>query len=99
MPSLGFEGEVAPAREAILAVLGRARRARVVEAEEDYIHAEFTTLVFRFVDDVEFLIDSEAKRVDFRSASRVGHSDLGTNRRRLTRLCRELRRRCGFFLA
>lgn len=99
MPALGFEGEVEPVRAAILDVIAKAPRARVVEADEDYIHAEFATLVFRFVDDVEFLIDPGAKRVDFRSASRVGHSDLGTNRRRMTGLCRQLLRRSGLFRA
>jgi len=95
MPALGFEGEVEPVRAAILEVLARAPRARVVEAGEDYIHAEFTTLLFRFVDDVEFSIDPGARRVDFRSASRIGHSDLGTNRRRMENLSRQLEGRAG----
>ena len=95
MPALRFEGEVEPVRAAILEVLAEAPRARVVEAKADYIHAEFTTLLFRFVDDVEFAIDPGAKRVDFRSASRVGHSDLGTNRRRMEELSRRLEGRAG----
>lgn len=98
MPALGFEGEIESVRAAILDVLAEAPRARVVEAEGDYIHAEFTTLVFRFVDDVEFSIDPHAKRVDFRSASRVGHSDLGTNRRRMKTLSRRLEGRAGLVL-
>ena len=93
MPALAFDGEAGAARSAILEALAETPRARVVKADEDYIHAEFTTLVFRFVDDVEFLIDRAGKRVDFRSASRVGHSDLGTNRRRMRKLCRRLQRR------
>jgi uncharacterized protein (DUF1499 family) len=95
MPALGFEGEVEAVRAAILDVLTEAPRARIVEAEGDYIHAEFTTPVFRFVDDVEFSVDPDAKRVDFRSASRVGHSDLGTNRRRMKTLSRRLEVRAG----
>ena len=98
MPALGFEGEAEPVRAAILDVLAEAPRARVVEAEGDYIHAEFTTPVFRFVDDVEFSVDPGAKRVEFRSASRVGHSDLGTNRRRMKTLCRRLEGRAGLVL-
>ena len=98
MPALGFEGEAEPVRAAILDVLAEAPRARVVEAEGDYIHAEFTTLMFRFVDDVEFSVDPGAKRVEFRSASRVGHSDLGTNRRRMKTLCRRLEGRAGLVL-
>ena len=95
MPALRFEGEADKVHAAILEALGEAPRARVVEAEADYIHAEFTTLLFRFVDDVEFAIDPALKRVDFRSASRVGYSDLGTNRRRMEKLSRRLEGRAG----
>jgi uncharacterized protein (DUF1499 family) len=40
-------------------------------------------LIFRFVDDVEFWIDAKNQVIHFRSASRVGHSDLGANRARM----------------
>jgi uncharacterized protein (DUF1499 family) len=90
MPALGFEGPVEPVRASIREAIRREPRARIVEEAGDYFHAEFTSLLFRFVDDVEFLIDPAAKRVDFRSASRVGHSDLGVNRRRMTKLSRRL---------
>ncbi|HJS74517.1 MAG TPA: DUF1499 domain-containing protein [Vicinamibacteria bacterium] len=98
MPALGFDGEPELVRAAILDVLTKTRGARVVKAESDYIHAEFTTLVFRFVDDVEFAIDPVERRVDFRSASRVGHSDLGANRRRMESLCRRLEGLAGLVL-
>lgn len=55
----------------------------------DYLHAEFTSAWFRFVDDVEFLVDRSAGVIHVRSASRVGHSDLGVNRHRVERI-REL---------
>ncbi|MFK7778444.1 MAG: DUF1499 domain-containing protein, partial [Gimesia sp.] len=45
--------------------------------------AEFRSLCFRFVDDVEFLIDSGQNMIQVRSASRVGHSDFGANRKRI----------------
>ena len=45
MPALGFAGGVEPVRAAILDVLARAPRARVVEAREDYIHAEGMKMV------------------------------------------------------
>ncbi len=95
MPPLEFEGEVEPVRRAILEMLAQSPRALVVEAEADYIRAEFRTQVFGFVDDVELLIDPAARRVDFRSASRVGRWDLGTNRRRMKRLLRRLQGRAG----
>jgi uncharacterized protein (DUF1499 family) len=47
-----------------------------------YLHVEFTSFVSRFVDDVEFLAD-DAKIPHVRSASRIGHSDLGANRLRI----------------
>jgi uncharacterized protein (DUF1499 family) len=42
----------------------------------------FTTRLFRFKDDVEFYIDADEGQVHFRSASRVGYSDMGANRKR-----------------
>lgn len=90
MPPLRYPGSAEEARKTLLNVLQSSRGVRVVEVEDVYLHAEFTTLLFRFVDDVEFLIDPVAKLVHFRSASRVGHSDLGTNRRRMSDLSRRL---------
>jgi len=58
-------------------------RARVVSRDDRYFHIEFTTLLMRFVDDVEFLLDETASVIHIRSASRIGHSDLGANRKRI----------------
>ena len=58
-------------------------QARIVTREPDYIYVEFTSRLFRFVDDVEFLFDDTAGVIHFRSASRAGRSDLGANRRRM----------------
>jgi uncharacterized protein (DUF1499 family) len=58
-------------------------RTKLVEEDETYLHYEFTSLLLRFVDDVEFLFDDETKTIHFRSASRSGYGDLGVNRRRM----------------
>jgi uncharacterized protein (DUF1499 family) len=58
----------------------------VVEENEQYIRAEFRTSFFRFTDDVEFNFPPDAEIIHVRSASRVGRSDLGTNRRRIEEL-------------
>lgn len=71
-------------------VLSSLPRIAVVEREGDYLHAEATTAVFRFVDDLEFLLDREAGVIHVRSASRAGHSDLGVNRKRMERIRRAL---------
>lgn len=71
------------AKEALKAVIQSLPRTKLVEEDENYLHFEFTSLLFRFVDDVEFLFDDEAKMIHFRSASRTGYGDLGVNRRRM----------------
>jgi uncharacterized protein (DUF1499 family) len=58
-------------------------RAKLVQEDDAYLHYEFTSLLLRFVDDVEFLFDDETKTIHFRSASRTGYGDFGVNRRRM----------------
>jgi len=77
------------AMEKLKGVISSMERAKIITATDDYIHAEFTSALFRFKDDVEFLIDDSAKTIHFRSASRLGYSDLGVNRKRME----EIRRR------
>ena len=66
-------------------------RVELVEARERYLHAVFTTRMLRFRDDVEFLFDPEARVIHFRSASRVGYRDFGTNRRRMEHISNRFR--------
>lgn len=73
----------AEAKEALKAVINSLSRTKLIEEDESYLHYEFTSLLLRFVDDVEFLFDDDTKTVHFRSASRTGYSDLGVNRRRM----------------
>lgn len=61
---------------------GKMPRMTVTEEKENYLHVEATSLIFRFVDDVEIYVDTQAKLVHFRSASRVGYSDMDANRKR-----------------
>ncbi len=71
------------AKEALKAVLATLPRTKLVEEGESYLHYEVTSLLLRFIDDVEFLFDETTKTVHFRSASRTGYSDLGVNRKRM----------------
>jgi uncharacterized protein (DUF1499 family) len=52
----------------------------------NYLWATFTSRIFRFVDDVEFRLVGAENVIHVRSASRVGYSDLGVNRKRVERL-------------
>lgn len=53
----------------------------IVDRDDAYIHVTFTSRIFRFVDDLELRADGD--RTQVRSASRVGHSDLEANRKRV----------------
>lgn len=64
-------------------IIQNTPRTRIVERESRYLRAEYESLVFRFVDDVEFLVGEDSSLVQIRSASRLGHSDLGANRKRI----------------
>ena len=88
---IAFDGPAAPMRDRLLAVLEGWPGTRIVRAEERYLHVECTTSLIGFVDDVEISIDEEAGLVHLRSCSRIGYSDLGTNRRRMEALRRTLR--------
>ncbi len=59
--------------------------AEIVSQDSNYIHAEFTTGI-GWVDDVEFFLNRTKKHIEFRSASRIGHSDFGTNRERMEKM-------------
>lgn len=73
----------AEAKESLKAIVQAMPRTKLVEEDESYLHFECTSLLLRFVDDVEFLFDDDAKTIHFRSASRTGYGDLGVNRRRM----------------
>lgn len=63
----------------------------IVTATDNYIHVECKSLIFRFIDDLELYFNSSKGIISIRSASRIGYSDFGANRRRIELLRRELR--------
>lgn len=67
-------------------------RTEIIEEKPNYLRVEFTSLIFRFVDDVEFLLDDSLKLIHLRSASRIGYSDLGVNRKRIEEIRLDLQK-------
>lgn len=61
-------------------------RTKILEHNEVYLHTEFESRFFRFVDDVEFLVNEDQKVIEVRSASRLGYGDFGVNRKRIENL-------------
>ena len=84
--TISFDGDGQREWNALLTTIQQAPEATVITESGTYIHAEFRTRLFRFVDDVELLLDRDAQCIQLRSASRTGHSDLGVNRRRMEQL-------------
>jgi uncharacterized protein (DUF1499 family) len=64
------------------ALTGQSRTV-ITQASDNTLHAEATSLIFRFVDDVDAILDKDAGMIHIRSASRVGYSDFGVNRKRV----------------
>jgi uncharacterized protein (DUF1499 family) len=82
-------GRAWPALRAAVAALPRTR---IVEEDDAYLHAECRSALLGFVDDLELELRRPEGEVAVRSASRLGYSDLGVNRRRVEALRETLRR-------
>jgi uncharacterized protein (DUF1499 family) len=71
-------------------VISSLERTEIVEEGPNYIHAKCTSLVFRFVDNLELLINPDKGMISVRSSSVIGLFDLGVNYRRVENLRRIL---------
>jgi uncharacterized protein (DUF1499 family) len=80
---LSYTGSSAAAMKELREIVRSLPRTAIISETGSYLHAEFTSALFRFVDDVEFLADDDTKVIHIRSASRLGQSDLGVNRKRI----------------
>ncbi len=80
---LPLDGTAGKSIAGIKAMVMTMPRTAVITETGTYLHVEFTSALFRFVDDVEFHADASANVVHVRSASRLGKSDLGVNRKRI----------------
>lgn len=86
---LHFSGEPKLAMARLRTALQSMAGVRIVASEAIYLRVEFATPLLRFVDDFEALLDESTGVIHLRSASRVGHWDLGANRRRVEALRRK----------
>ena len=80
-----LEGTLTDVRRAIEATGGT-----ITTETDDYIAATYASKLLRFVDDVE-VRDAGQGIAHIRSASRIGYSDMGANRKRVERIRRALR--------
>lgn len=71
------------AKDAILESILEIKKVTIITNTDDYIYAEFRTPLMNFTDDVEFYFPDNEPVIHFRSASRIGYGDMGTNRKRM----------------
>ncbi|WP_199301570.1 DUF1499 domain-containing protein [Microcoleus vaginatus] len=80
---LGYTSSQSEAMVKLQGAIESYGKTKIITATDNYLYAEFTSALMGFVDDVEFLVDDEAKVIHVRSASRLGESDMGVNRSRI----------------
>ena len=80
-----YEGKRKEAYNRLKKVVESFERTTIVEESENYLRMECRSAIMGFVDDVEFYFPEE-KVIHVRSASRLGYSDLGVNRKRVEKL-------------
>ena len=72
--------------EEIKEIIENFPRSVIVDIDGDYLHAEVTSKWMKYVDDLEISFDPESSKLQIRSESRVGESDLGVNQKRVDSL-------------
>lgn len=80
---LNYRGTREQALAALKTIIENTPRTRIVEVKPDYLYAEYTSKLMGYVDDVEFYLPPDQKIIHVRSASRLGRSDFGVNRKRI----------------
>ena len=80
---LAIKGVPATAMARLADAIRAMPGATVVVMSSDYLHAEFASSLWGFVDDVEFAVAPAATTIAVRSASRRGYGDFGVNRKRV----------------
>ncbi len=83
---LTFSGEAESAWAAAKDAVAELPKTKIITSDEGYLHAECSSALFGFVDDLELLLRPNQERIEIRSSSRVGHSDMGANAERVEKL-------------
>lgn len=86
---ISYQGSLQEAKLKILNIINSTPRTKILDESENYIHAIYISKMMKFVDDVQFYFDDNTKLIHIRSASRVGYSDLGVNRKRVDMIKKE----------
>ena len=69
--------------EKVKTIVENSPRTRIVESDGDYLHAEVTSRIMKYVDDLEVSYLADKNHLIIRSESRLGDGDFGVNQKRL----------------
>jgi len=69
--------------EKVKQIIENTPRTKIVENDGDYLHAEVTSRIMKYVDDLEVSYIPEYNKIAIRSESRVGEGDFGVNKKRV----------------
>ena len=83
---LTISGDPAQSKARLRQAILDAGDATFVRETDTYWKVEYRSRFFRFVDDVEFWFGRDTNAVHVRSASRLGYSDFGVNRKRIEKI-------------
>ena len=86
VPSFIFHDQAVIAMRRLKDALLTEKRVTIIEETPTYLRAEVRSLIFRFVDDVEFTLITNKGLIQIRSSARIGYTDFGVNRRRIERI-------------
>ncbi|MBW2268362.1 MAG: DUF1499 domain-containing protein [Deltaproteobacteria bacterium] len=84
--ALGFGGDPLEAWHRALAAVAALPRTQILREYSGYLHAQCTSALLRYRDDLELQLRPDRGEIAVRSASRIGYSDLGVNRARIEAL-------------
>ena len=70
----------------LIDILKNTPRVKIINIQEDYLHALATSRVMKFVDDIEIKKSENKNSIEVKSKSRTGFYDLGVNKRRINTL-------------
>lgn len=80
---LTYDSSEKEALNQLKTIIKETDNAEIIKTSPRYLYAQYTSRIMGFVDDVEFYLEPNKKVIHVRSASRIGESDLGVNRRRV----------------
>lgn len=79
---IAFIGTLEESKEAFKKALTEYSGIKIIEETDFYLYAVATTSLMRYKDDIELYFDQDSQLIHYRSASRVGYSDMGLNKTR-----------------